>query len=289
MKNSDKHILPIFKNSNKVDISKKVAECKVDEPTKERDRNLLKQTKLPTKDSAKIFVFENIQIRVFEIDGEPMFLAMDIAKALDYAHTERMTTRLDSDEIQTHQISGFGNRGVTLINESGLYSAILGSTKPEAKIFKKWVTKEVLPSIRKTGSYSLQPKIPQTYAEALLEAGRLALELEKSQAKIEADKPKVEFYEMLSANSQSLSVGDFAKLLSKQGFEIGQNRLFEWLRESGYIDNRNIPYQQFIKRGLFEVIEENFEQSYRLRLYLKTLITGKGQIYFAKLLRKGKK
>ncbi len=105
------------------------------------------------------FSFEAREVRVVMLEQSPWWIAMDVASILDYSDTEAMTRRLDDDEIQNLQIVGFGPRGVTVINESGLYSAILGSRKSDAKQFKRWVTSEVLPSIRKTGSYSL-PESP---------------------------------------------------------------------------------------------------------------------------------
>lgn len=118
------------------------------------------------------FNFNNHNFRVIpDENGEPLFIAMDVAEVLEYSDTEAMTRRLDADDIQNRQIVGFNNRGVTLINESGLYAAILGSKKPEAKPFKKWVTSEVLPSIRKTGGY----QVPQANQDIkpLIEANRL--------------------------------------------------------------------------------------------------------------------
>lgn len=105
------------------------------------------------------FQFEQHEVRIVEINGEPWWIAMDVADSLGYSDAYKMTSRLDEDEKQNLQIGGFGNRGVTIINESGLYSAVLGSEKPEAKRFKKWVTAEVLPTIRKTGQYQTKQAI----------------------------------------------------------------------------------------------------------------------------------
>ncbi|GAB3484228.1 BRO-N domain-containing protein [Azotobacter salinestris] len=105
------------------------------------------------------FQFEQHEVRVVEIDGELWWIAMDVAESLGYSDAFNMTTRLDDDEKQNLRGAGFGNRGITVINESGLYTAILGSQKPEAKRFKKWVTAEVLPTIRRTGQYQLKPPV----------------------------------------------------------------------------------------------------------------------------------
>ena len=133
-------------------------------------------TKYSSSDLREFLLKDNIKIRAILIGNEPYFVAMDIANALDYGDTEAMTRRLDDDEIQNLQIVGFGNRGVNLINESGLYNAILGSNKPESKTFKKWVTKEVLPSIRKNGGYIAgQEKLSdeELLAKALLVANNV--------------------------------------------------------------------------------------------------------------------
>jgi len=115
------------------------------------------------------FQFEQHEVRVVEIDGEPWWIAMDVAESLGYSEAYKMTSRLDEDEKQNLQIGGFGNRGVTIINESGLYTAVLGSEKPEAKRFKKWITSEVLPAIRRAGQYQMKPPVsPAALADHLL-------------------------------------------------------------------------------------------------------------------------
>nr|WP_279087929.1 BRO family protein [Comamonas thiooxydans] len=136
------------------------------------------------------FVFEGHSVTVIsDDDGSLNFIAMEIAEVLDYSDTEALTRRLDDDEKQNRQIVGFGNRGVTIISESGLYSAILGSTKPQAKPFQKWVRSEVLPSIRKTGSYSMAPRSP---GEILMLQAQAFYQLEQAQAKIAADMQRLE-------------------------------------------------------------------------------------------------
>lgn len=136
------------------------------------------------------FVFEGYNVTVIsDDDGSLNFIAMEIAEVLDYSDTEALTRRLDDDEKQNRQIVGFGNRGVTIISESGLYSAILGSTKPQAKPFQKWVRREVLPSIRKTGSYSMAP---QTTGEILVAQAQAFYALEQAQAEIKAGMQRLE-------------------------------------------------------------------------------------------------
>lgn len=136
------------------------------------------------------FVFEGHDVTVIsDDDGSLHFIAMEIAEVLDYSDTEALTRRLDDDEKQNRQIVGFGNRGVTIISEPGLYSAILGSTKPQAKPFQKWVRSEVLPSIRKTGSYSTAPRTP---GEILMLQAQAFYQLEQAQAKITANMQRLE-------------------------------------------------------------------------------------------------
>ena len=136
------------------------------------------------------FVFEGHDVTVIsDDDGSLHFIAMEIAKVLDYSDAYEMTKRIDEDEKQNRQIAGFGNRGVTIISESGLYDAILGSAKPEAKPFQKWVRSEVLPSIRKTGTYSMAPRSP---GEILMLQAQAFYQLEQAQAKISADMQRLE-------------------------------------------------------------------------------------------------
>jgi prophage antirepressor-like protein len=126
----------------------------------------------------QVFHFDNQALKVFNLEDGPWFIAMEIAEVLNYSDTYEMTKRLDDDEKQNRQIAGFGNRGITLINESGLYNAILKSAKAEAKRFKKWVTSEVLPAIRKNGYYDARPRTP---AEILLQQAQLLVDVERRQ------------------------------------------------------------------------------------------------------------
>lgn len=257
---------------------------------KDRKKYLPQKVSSLTKENAQIFIFENLQIRVFEINGEPMFLAMDIAKTLDYKDTEAMTRRLDDDETQNLQIVGFNNRGVILINESGLYNAILGSKKPEAKFFKKWVTKEVLPAIRKTGEYKIQKQETLISADFLR---KIADEMEKKDLKIsllenqiESEKPLVEFSKQIATSANAISVRDFAKILYDENIKMGEKQLFHWLRFCGYLTSENMPYQRYLGAGYFEVKQSTYKTPYGEKSYTQTLITGKGQIYFCEKLRK---
>ena len=238
----------------------------------------------------KLEVFKNagFEIRGGLINGEPYFVAMDIAKALGYVDAYSMTRRLDSDEVQNLQIGGFGNRGVNVINESGLYNAILGSEKPEAKQFKKWVTSEVLPSIRKHGAYLTPEKIkevllnPDTIIQLANQVKAEKEEKERALKLIESQKPMVKFAKRIGSCASTLSIQDFAKVISdKTRYTIGQNRLYALLRGSGYLMRDNKPYQRYIDMGVFEVKEATYtnQTTNEEVAYLKTRVTAKGQQY----------
>lgn len=243
-----------------------------------------------------IQVFENSdfgRIRVVERDGEPWFVAADVCRALDVVNSRDAVARLDTDEKNTVVLTDGtpGNPQKTVVNEPGLYTLILGSRKPEAKAFKRWVTHEVIPSVRKHGAYITPDKIeeilinPDTIIRLCTDlkeerAKRAALEV-----KVEADAPKVLFAGAVETSQDSCLVGQLAKMIRQNGCEIGQNRLFDYLRNEGYLcksgSNRNLPTQRSMEAGLFEVKEsvvDNPDGS--VRLVRTTKVTGKGQIYF---------
>ena len=234
----------------------------------------------------QIFQNNGFNIRGGLINNEPYFVATDIAKALGYRDAFDMTRRLDDDEKDTQKVRTLGGEQVMVVlNESGLYSSILGSNKEQAKVFKKWVTSEVLPSIRKTGSYSIQSQfqIPQTYSEALMLAAKQAEQIEQQTALIEAQKPKVEFYEAVTGSTDTIDIGSAAKVLNIKG--IGRNTLFEILREKGILDARNRPYQSVCDRGYFRVIESTYTKpDGSTHINLKTVVYQKGLDYIRKLL-----
>jgi len=174
---------------------------------------------------------------------------------------------------------------MVIISESGVYTAILRSDKKEAEPFRQWVTGEVLPTIRKTGTYTQQAApqfyVPQTMGEAL----RLAADLSDQNAvlvqKVEADAPKVAFAEHVEAAQNSITFNRFAKILHAEGLNIGEFRLTDWLRRAGYLMFSNLPYQKYLSAGYFEVIEKTYLRNGLDRSYTQTLITGKGQIAIA--------
>lgn len=249
-------------------------------------------------------IFENTQfgqLRTVEIDGEPWFIAADVCRALELDNVTNAVRRLDDDEKALISIKGIsrGNDEVTAVNEAGLYSLVLSSRKKEAKEFKRWVTHEVIPSIRKHGAYMT----PETIQKALTDPDfiiQLATQLKTEQEarkqleeKVEADKPKVIFADAVSASKTTILVGELAKLLRQNGIEMGQNRLFKWLRDKGYLmktgSSQNTPTQRAMELGLFSIKETTIAHADGYTEIKKTTkITPKGQQYFINLFLKAK-
>lgn len=240
----------------------------------------------------KIFEHEAFgQIRTTVIHDEPWFVGKDVAEALGYSNTrDALSKHVDNDDKNTvaiHDGNARGNPNQTIINESGLYSLILCSKLPSAKQFKRWVTSEVLPSIRKTGGYlSGQEDMndDELIAKALDVAHRRIAEKERQ---IKAMKPKALFADAVATSKHSILVGEMAKILKQNGVEgMGQNRFFIWLRENHYLiegkrSDRNMPTQRSIELGLFEIKETVITHSDGHVTVSKTpKITGKGQTYF---------
>lgn len=237
-------------------------------------------------------IFRNEQfgeVRAIEINGEPWLVGKDVADILGYQNGSRDINRhVDEEDRQNYRngTSEINNRGVTIINESGLYSLILGSKLPQAKQFKKWVTAEVLPSIRKHGGYIKdQEKLSddELLSKALLVAQSKIKERDKE---IERMKPKEIFADAVATSKTSILIGELAKMLRQNGVEIGQNRLFTWLRDNGYLIKRNgtdynMPTQSAMEKGLFEIKETVISHSDGHSTVNKTpKVTGKGQQYF---------
>ncbi len=234
-------------------------------------------------------VFNNAMfgnVRVLLQGDEPWFVAKDIADTLGYQNGSRDVNRHtdEEDRTKTMVFDGNQNKETILINESGLYSLVLSSKLPNAKQFRRWVTSEILPSIRKYGSYSMD--IPRTLPDALkLYANEIEAH-NKTKALVEEQKPKVLFADAVNASHTSILVGDLAKLLRQNGLDIGQNRLFERLRQEGYLikqkgESYNMPTQRSMDMKLFEVKESTFTNPDGSTHITKTSkVTGKGQIYF---------
>lgn len=237
-----------------------------------------------------IEVFNNAEfgsIRTAKINNDIYFVGKDVADALGYVDTNKAVSMHVDDEdkkLNDKTSPSFGQRGATLINESGLYSLVLSSKLESAKRFKRWITADVLPALRRTGSYSLN--IPQTLPEALRAYADEVEQHNKTKALVEAQRPKVLFADAVSTSDTDILVGDLAKLLNQNGYAVGQNRLFEQLRNEGYLISRkgnsyNMPTQRAMEMGLFRIKETAITHSDgRVSLNKTPKVTGKGQQYF---------
>ena len=230
------------------------------------------------------------QVRTVEIANEPWFVGKDVAEILGYSDTNKaVAMHVDEDDKKFNDktSSSFGQRGATLINESGLYAMVISSKLPTAKQFKRWVTSEVLPSIRKTGKYAV-PHDSYMIEDPVKRALAWVEEEKVRQAQaiaLEAAKPKALFADAVASSSTSILVRDLAKVLHQNGIKIGQNRMFDWLREHGYLiksgSDKNMPTQKAMELKLFRIKEGTYIDSNGNNVTTKTpKITGKGQIYF---------
>lgn len=235
------------------------------------------------------------QIRTIQQNGEPWFVGKDVAKILGYERADNaIRNHVDDEDKLMHQISASGqNREMYIINESGLYSLILSSKMPKAKEFKRWVTSEVIPAIRKTGGYiagSENMTDAEIMAKAVLVAQSTIQQRDQRIKELESDvaaaKPKVLFADAVSASDSTILIGDLAKILKQNGHPIGQKRLFNWMREQGYLIKRqgadyNSPTQRAMEMGLFKIKETAISHSDgHVSVSKTTKVTGKGQQYF---------
>lgn len=235
----------------------------------------------------QLFNFESHEVRSLLLNNEPWFVGKDVAEALGYSKARNaIATHIDSEDKKDAPIQGTlgGVQEMTVINESGLYSLVLSSKLPSAKKFKRWVTSEVLPALRKTGQYQVKELSGQELmAKALIEAQSVLAAKDKQ---IEQMKPKVVFADAVATSHTSILVGELAKILKQNGIEMGQKRLFAWLREKGYLIKRqgtdyNMPTQKAMELGLFEIKEGSYVNGSGVNITTKTpKITGKGQQYF---------
>ena len=240
----------------------------------------------------KMQIFKNDSfgaIRTLEISGEPWFVGKDIAEVLGYSNPRKAIGDHvdDEDKGVTKCDTLGGSQELTAINESGLYSLILSSKLPTAKAFKRWVTSEVLPAIRKHGLYATEELIANP--DLAIEAFKALKEEREARKVLEVEnekmKPKALFADAVSASHTSILIGELAKLIKQNGVNIGQTRLFEWLRDKGYLmksgSSRNMPTQRSMEQGLFEIKESSYINSEGVTVVTKTTkVTGKGQIYF---------
>lgn len=238
------------------------------------------------------FDFDGSGIRTLTIDDEPYFVGKDVAQVLGYSNPrDAIAKHVDAEDRNTVAIrDGKGNPNQTVINESGLYSLILGSKLPEAKRFKRWVTSEVLPALRKHGVYAnaqtaekliSDPDFLIRTFQALKEEREARRQLELQNAQM---KPKALFAEAVETSSTSILIGDMAKLLRQNGVEVGQRRLFDWLRTNGWLmktgESRNMPTQKAMEKGYFEIRERTISNpDGSVRITKTTKVTGKGQVW----------
>lgn len=239
----------------------------------------------------KQFNFENNQVRTLLINNEPWFVGKDVADILGYQNGSRDINRhVHEEDRQNYQNGTFDSpRGMTIINESGLYALVFSSKLQSAKKFKHWVTSEVLPTLRKTGSYAT-PQLTgeELMAKALIEAKSV---LERQNKQIIEMKPKAIFADAVATSDTSILIGDLAKLIKQNGTDIGQKRLFERMRNDGYLiktgTSKNMPTQKAMEKGLFEVKERVISNpDGSTRITRTTKVTGQGQIFFINKFKK---
>lgn len=240
----------------------------------------------------QLFRFENQEVRTLTIDDEPYFVAKDVATILGYNSNPAKAIRDhvdDEDKGVNETFTPGGKQKITIINESGLYSLILSSKLPSAKKFKRWVTSEVLPAIRKHGAYLTDQKAIDitTNKEGLASLLKQAADqLEQKDIQIQKMQPKALFADTVSASDDTILIGELAKILRGKGVQIGQNRLFQWLRENGYLisrrgSDRNMPTQRSMELGLFRIKETAINHADGNPTIKKTpKVTGIGQQYF---------
>lgn len=251
----------------------------------------------------KLFKFEGNEVRALKINDEPYFVGKDVAEILGYAlPTKAIQDHVDKEDQRSEIVNksqffqnGTGFMNIDLITESGVYSLIFSSKLPKAKKFKRWVTSEVLPAIRKHGVYMTDQKAfdvvhnKNGLAELLRQA---ADQLKSKDIQIEEMKPKALFADSVATSKSTILIGELAKILRGNGVDIGATRLFRWMREHGYLINRkgsdwNMPTQRAMNQGLFKIKETTINHSDCTTSISKTTkVTGKGQQYFVNMFLK---
>ena len=231
-------------------------------------------------------IFNNVEfgeIRTFQLDDEPWFIASDVCKALEIANTTSALERLEDDEKSRFNL-GLSGGETNCVNEYGLYSLILGSRKREAKEFKRWITHEVIPQIRKTGGYNLPQTLPEAlraYALEIEAKEKLAAEnklLIEKNAELE---PKGIFFDAVTQSDATTSMADVVKILD---MGVGRNKLFSILRDRKILQPDNKPYQKYIDAGYFKLVEEKYNKGDGIGIYYKTVAKQKGIDFIRKIL-----
>lgn len=234
-------------------------------------------------------------VRAVSVNDEPYFVGKDVAEILGYANPQRAIRNYvdEEDKGVTKSVTPGGKQDIVIINESGLYSLILSSKLPKAKEFKRWVTAEVLPAIRKTGGYvNDTAQFVESYFGQLEPNQKHALtmmfdESKRMSAQLKEQAPKVLFANAVETAHNSILIGDLAKIIRQNGVDIGQKRLFDWMRQNGYLikggQSKNMPTQKAMDMNLFEVKESTVNNpDGSVRITRTTKVTGKGQTYFVK-------
>ncbi|MEF3312585.1 phage antirepressor [Paenibacillus sp. GYB004] len=231
----------------------------------------------------QIFTYRDAQVRTIEIDGQVWFVLKDVCNVLELTNARMVKERLNEDVSSTYPLQTPGGiQQSIIINEDGLYDVILESRKPEAKAFRKWVTSEVLPSIRKTGSYNITHDPQQLIALALVEAQKI---IEGKDRMIAIMQPKAEFFDAVADSKDAIDIGTAAKVLKIPG--VGRNNLFEILRNASVLMANNQPYQRYIDSGHFRVIEQKYNKpDGSTHINIKTLVYQKGLDFIRKLAEK---
>lgn len=233
----------------------------------------------------QITQFKNTEFGVLRVergeDGQPWFVAADVCAALDIANSRDAVSRLDADEkgVANTDTPG-GLQRVGVVNESGLYSLILTSRKPQAHAFKRWVTHEVLPAIRQTGGYMVA-RADETPEETLARAVIIAQQtIERQKAQLDEAAPKVAFADALTASGATCLIRDFCKTVAAQGYSVRERPFFAWLRRNGYLTRDNKPMRRYVDSGLFEVNVTTVSTNHGTKETFTPRLTGKGQRYF---------
>lgn len=232
------------------------------------------------------------RVRTTEICDKPYFVATDIANALGYTNPRDAVLRHCKGVVKRDTPTSSGTQQMSYINEGDVYRLIMKSKLPSAERFESWVMDEVLPSIRKNGGYIAGQETmtdDELLAKALMVANNKIAErdriIEHQKAKIEYDRPKTIFADAVATSNTSILVGDLAKIICQNGVQIGQKRLFAWLRNNGYLmkngSSYNMPIQRYVQQGLFEVKERSIQNpDGSVRITITPKVTGKGQLYF---------
>ena len=251
----------------------------------------------------KIQIFQNEQFGKVRIamneNEEPLFCLADVCSVIGIANARNVKSRLDLEDVcQIDTLTEGGKQQVTFVTESGLYDVIIRSDSEKAKPFRKWVTSEVLPSIRKHGAYMTQETLEKALASPdfliqlatnLKEEKRKRIDAEQkaeiAEQTIKTNAPKVLFADAVSTSQRSCLVAELAKILQQNGVNIGQNRLFAWMRENGYLCSKgqyhNQPTQKAMDLGLFELKKTTINKpDGSILVSTTTKVTGKGQVYF---------